>query len=217
MGRVVLPPAASAGTLKAEIEWSGEELAAAVALLREMARVAAPEAAQQGSGISGVSAGVGALRVSAPAEAPRAPAAHPHPPPQQQAARAPSFLPPAPPPAAAAPPPPPQQQLQQQQQRAPAPPPAPPAAAPYAYGGGISAPPSASWQRVWRADPSEHSNAAVSALFWRSGYDSLPGGDGHAGWLVSATKGLLNLWECSPSAGVGEPAVTVMHAQARRA
>ncbi|PSC73489.1 WD40 repeat [Micractinium conductrix] len=42
----------------------------------------------------------------------------------------------------------------------------------------------------------------------------LPGGSGHAGWLISAGRGLLNLWEASPSGGrSGEPALLCMHSQ----
>lgn len=36
-----------------------------------------------------------------------------------------------------------------------------------------------------------------------------------SGWLVSASNRILNLWECSPSAGKGEPALQIMHQQAR--
>lgn len=41
----------------------------------------------------------------------------------------------------------------------------------------------------------------------------LPGGEGHAGWLISSSRGLLNLWEASPSGGRGEPALMCMHSQ----
>jgi len=46
--------------------------------------------------------------------------------------------------------------------------------------------------------------------------DGLPGGDGHAGWLVSASRQILNLWECSPGGGGGPgglPSVMVLHTQ----
>jgi hypothetical protein len=39
-------------------------------------------------------------------------------------------------------------------------------------------------------------------------FEGLPGGDGHAGWLVTASAGLLNLWECSASGGRGEASLT---------
>lgn len=37
-----------------------------------------------------------------------------------------------------------------------------------------------------------------------------------AGWLISSSRGLLNLWEASPSAGRGEPALMCMHSQVGR-
>lgn len=37
-----------------------------------------------------------------------------------------------------------------------------------------------------------------------------------AGWLISSSRGLLNLWEASPSGGRGEPALMCMHSQVGR-
>jgi WD40 repeat protein len=41
----------------------------------------------------------------------------------------------------------------------------------------------------------------------------LPGDDGHAGWAITASHGLLQLWECSRSGGRGEPALMMVHSQ----
>ena len=67
----------------------------------------------------------------------------------------------------------------------------------------------ARWQVGWRTDGGDHGGHPVSALAYAPRIAGLPGGDGHAGWLVSASRQLLNLWECSASAGKGEPSLQV--------
>ncbi|WIA13470.1 hypothetical protein OEZ85_007049 [Tetradesmus obliquus] len=42
----------------------------------------------------------------------------------------------------------------------------------------------------------------------------LPGGDGHAGWLVSGSQGTLNLWETNRGTDATEMALLCMHSQA---
>ena len=54
----------------------------------------------------------------------------------------------------------------------------------------------------------------VTGIAYAQSLPGLPGGDGHAGWAISASKGLLQLWECSRSGGRGEPALIMMHSQA---
>ena len=56
----------------------------------------------------------------------------------------------------------------------------------------------------------------MSALAWRQCVEGLSGGgDAHAGWLFSAARRVLNLWECEPGGGVGgEAALSLMHSQA---
>ena len=63
------------------------------------------------------------------------------------------------------------------------------------------------WKECWRTGADEHSNDAVQAMAYAPLLDGLPGGDGHGGWLVSASKNLLNLWECN--AGRGEATLQV--------
>ncbi len=41
----------------------------------------------------------------------------------------------------------------------------------------------------------------------------LPGGGCHAGWAISASRQVINLWECSRSGGRGEAAMMLMHSQ----
>ncbi len=72
------------------------------------------------------------------------------------------------------------------------------------------------WSCTWSSPAAEHQHAPISAMTWQQSVDGLAGGgDAHAGWLFSASRGCLNLWECSPSGGVGgEPALNLMHSQA---
>ena len=95
----------------------------------------------------------------------------------------------------------------------PPPSPAPPPPAPAAPRA-VAPEPDWAWRLVFSADAAEHNGEAVAAVLWRASVPDLPGGDGHAGWLVSAGRGVLNLWECSASGGRGgEPSVMLMHAQ----
>ena len=56
----------------------------------------------------------------------------------------------------------------------------------------------------------EHNRHPVTAMLYSSSYQGLADGDGHAGWLVSASNRLLNLWECNAGGGVaGEPSLQV--------
>jgi hypothetical protein len=59
----------------------------------------------------------------------------------------------------------------------------------------------------WSTDVADHSGDAVSAMVYVPALPGLPGGDGHAGWLISASHQLLNLWEGSASGGQGEPSL----------
>ena len=46
---------------------------------------------------------------------------------------------------------------------------------------------SSDWQVLWTTEPSDHENAAITALAYAPALSGLPGGDGHGGWLVSAS------------------------------
>ena len=52
-----------------------------------------------------------------------------------------------------------------------------------------------------------------SSAAWRMcpALPNLPGGDGHAGYLISAANQTLNLYECSASGGRGEASLQVPH------
>lgn len=70
--------------------------------------------------------------------------------------------------------------------------------------------------RTWSSSPGEHQNLPVTALSWHQAVGSLESwGDAHAGWLFSASRGCINVWECQPGGGIGgEPAMTLLHGQA---
>ncbi|KAK3261413.1 hypothetical protein CYMTET_29676, partial [Cymbomonas tetramitiformis] len=60
----------------------------------------------------------------------------------------------------------------------------------------------------------EHNQEVVECLHYATALQGLPDGDGHAGWLVTCSKSLINLWECNGSKGAGaEPTLQLMHTQ----
>jgi hypothetical protein len=70
------------------------------------------------------------------------------------------------------------------------------------------------WKRCYSTGREEHNNDAVRCASYSATFAGLPGGDGHAGWLVTSSQGLLNLWECSGGGGQGgEPSLMLMHSQ----
>ena len=67
------------------------------------------------------------------------------------------------------------------------------------------------WSTVWRTDDLDSDGALISGLAHVPGLPNLPGGDGHAGYLISAANQVLNLYECSASGGRGEASLQVPH------
>jgi hypothetical protein len=76
-------------------------------------------------------------------------------------------------------------------------------------GGASAAVQELSWQTCWQSDADDHNGHAVRAMVYCPTMPGLESGDGHAGWLISASHCLLNLWECSASGGRGEASVQV--------
>ena len=65
------------------------------------------------------------------------------------------------------------------------------------------------WHMLWSTEAEDHEREPVVALAHAETFEGLPGGSGHAGWLVSSSRGCLNLWECFPGSGSGDPALMV--------
>ena len=63
------------------------------------------------------------------------------------------------------------------------------------------------WTEAWSSDRVEHDGNDVSALTYVPFVDGLNRDSTHGGWLLSASKQLINLWECSP--GRSEPYLQV--------
>lgn len=119
--------------------------------------------------------------------------------------------------------PPPQQQQRQQQLAAAAspwgPPQAPATAQPYSTPAASTVSTAASaaasrWQHCFSTEPEDHDKKPVTALAYAQSLPGLPGGDGHAGWLVSGSQGTLNLWETNRGTDATEMALLCMHSQA---
>lgn len=53
----------------------------------------------------------------------------------------------------------------------------------------------------------------MPALLYAPSLPGLPGGGAHGGWLISSSRNVLNLWECSKGGRGGMPALMLMHAQ----
>jgi hypothetical protein len=49
------------------------------------------------------------------------------------------------------------------------------------------------WRHCFSSEPEDHDKKAVTALAYSQTLPGLPGGDGHAGWLVGAALLLLLL------------------------
>lgn len=62
---------------------------------------------------------------------------------------------------------------------------------------------------LWSTEAEDHEREPVVALAHAEKLEGLPGGAGHAGWLVSSSRGCLNLWECYPGSGSGDAALMV--------
>ena len=65
------------------------------------------------------------------------------------------------------------------------------------------------WTRLWCTDELDNDTVSISGLVHAPSMPGLPGGNGHAGYLVSAAGQLLNLYECSASGGRGEASLQV--------
>lgn len=65
------------------------------------------------------------------------------------------------------------------------------------------------WTTVWRTDALDSDGSLISGLAHVPGLPGLAGGDGHAGYLISAANQTLNLYECSASGGRGEASLQV--------
>ncbi|KAF8060010.1 hypothetical protein HT031_004948 [Scenedesmus sp. PABB004] len=64
------------------------------------------------------------------------------------------------------------------------------------------------WRECFATDPEEHAGGAVTALAYVPELPGLPSFDGHAGWLVTGSRGMLNLWEANRAAS-GDMALMV--------
>ncbi|KXZ49128.1 hypothetical protein GPECTOR_23g57 [Gonium pectorale] len=73
--------------------------------------------------------------------------------------------------------------------------------------------PRLSWEVCLVTDTMDHNRDPVQALQYCTAIDGLPSGDGHGGWLVSSSRKLLNLWECSAGGGRGAPSLMLLHSQ----
>lgn len=70
------------------------------------------------------------------------------------------------------------------------------------------------WDLRWQTDAADHMGDPIASMAYTPAVTGLPGGDGHAGWLFTASRGLLQLWECSRGGSHEEPGLTMMHSQA---
>ncbi|KAL3702323.1 hypothetical protein R1sor_020345 [Riccia sorocarpa] len=69
------------------------------------------------------------------------------------------------------------------------------------------------WRGRWTTAAAEHNRECVTGMVYVPVLEGLEGGEAFTGWLVSSSRRMLNLWECTSYTRPGEPALQVMHSQ----
>lgn len=72
--------------------------------------------------------------------------------------------------------------------------------------------PTMHWQRMWTTDALDHVGDQVRACLHVTKMPDLVDENGGAGWLITTSAGLLNLWACTCIGSPGEPALQLVHA-----
>ncbi|KAL3154336.1 hypothetical protein ABBQ32_013819 [Trebouxia sp. C0010 RCD-2024] len=72
--------------------------------------------------------------------------------------------------------------------------------------------PTMHWQRMWTTDALDHVGDEVRACLHVTKMPDLVDENGGAGWLITTSAGLLNLWTCTCIGSPGEPALHLVHA-----
>ncbi|KAL2649324.1 hypothetical protein R1flu_017452 [Riccia fluitans] len=69
------------------------------------------------------------------------------------------------------------------------------------------------WRGRWTTAAAEHNRECVTGMVYVPLLEGLEGGEAFTGWLVSSSRRMLNLWECTSYTRPAEPALQVMHSQ----
>lgn len=67
------------------------------------------------------------------------------------------------------------------------------------------------WQRMWTTDSLDHTGDDVRACLHVAKMPGLVDESGGAGWLITASNNMLNLWRCTCIGSPGEPALQLVH------
>lgn len=69
------------------------------------------------------------------------------------------------------------------------------------------------WSLCWATDAADHDCNPLTAIMHLPMVPGLPKGDAHAGWMLTASENLIQLWECSSGKGPGIPALMMVHSR----